>query len=80
LTKVYKWIRIGGLLSFIPIAMAAGPLAGYFAANYLDKRFNFPDFTYVICMVIGFAASVIETVKIIRLALKTEEELDGKHD
>jgi len=79
LTKAYKWIKIGGLLSFIPIAMAVGPLAGYFAADYLEKKFNFPGFTSAIFIIIGFTASTIETVKIIRLALKTEKEMDGKH-
>jgi uncharacterized protein YqgC (DUF456 family) len=78
LTKVYKWIKIGGLLSFIPIAMAAGPLAGYFAADYLKERFNFPGFTSAIFILIGFVASMMETVKIIKLALKTEKEIDGK--
>ena len=80
MTKVYKWIKIGGLLSFIPIAMAAGPLAGYFIADYLEKKFAFPNFTSAICIIVGFIASVMETVKIIRMALKTEEEIDGKHD
>ena len=80
MTKVYKWIKIGGLLSFIPIIMAVGPLAGYFAADYLEKRFNFPGFTSSVCIVVGFIASARETVRIIRLALKAEEEVDGKHD
>ena len=79
MTKAYKWIKIGGLLSFIPIAMAVGPLAGFFAANYLVKKFSFPGFTSAVFIIIGFAASTIETVKIIRLALKTESEIDGKH-
>ncbi len=74
MTKVYKWIKIGGLLSFIPIVMAAGPLAGYFAADYLEKRLGLPNITSAICITIGFVASVRETVKIIILALKTEDE------
>ena len=80
MTKVYKWIKIGGLLSFIPIIMAVGPLAGYFAADYLEKRFGLPGYTSVIFITIGFVASARETIKIIRLELKTEADLDGKHD
>ena len=76
MTKIYKWIKIGGLLSFIPIIMAAGPLAGYFLADYLEKRFGFPDFTAVICITIGFASSVRETVRLIKLALKAEKEVE----
>ena len=80
MTKVYKWIKIGGLLSFIPVIMAAGPLGGYFCGDYLQKRFGLPNFTSAICITIGFIASARETVKIIRLALKTEADLDGKHN
>ena len=80
MTKVYKWIKIGGLLSFIPIILAVGPLAGYFAADYLEKKFGFPGFTSPVFIIVGFIASARETVRIIRLALKTEEELDGKRD
>ena len=74
MTKIYKWIKIGGLLSFIPIIMAAGPLAGYFAADYLEKRFGLPSFTSAVFIVLGFLASARETVRIIKMALKTEKE------
>lgn len=72
--KTYKWIRIGGLLSFIPVILVTGPMAGYFLADYLKARFGFPSYTYPVCVVIGFAASVRETIRIIRLALKTEKK------
>jgi len=75
LTKAYKWIKIAGLLSFMPVMMAAGPLAGWFLADYLEKRFGFPDWTSAICITIGFIASVRETIRIIKLALKTEKEV-----
>ena len=29
---LYKWLKIGGLLSFLPFVLVAGPLAGFFAA------------------------------------------------
>lgn len=72
-TATYKWIRIGGLLSFIPVILAAGPMAGYFLADYLKVKFGFPSYTYAICVVIGFAASARETIRIIKLALKNEK-------
>ena len=75
MTKIYKWIKIGSLLSFIPVVMAAGPLAAYFAAEYLKKRFNLPGFTSAVFITVGFIASIREIVRIIRLALKTEREL-----
>jgi hypothetical protein len=79
LTKIYKWIKIGGLLSFIPVLMAAGPMAGYFLGDILRKKFGLPYFTTAICVAIGFITSVYETIKIIKIALKEEEDIDGKH-
>ena len=80
MTKVYKWIKIGGLLSFIPVIMGAGPLGGYFCADYLQKRFGLPGYISPLFIVIGFIASARETVRIIRLAIRTEKETDGKYD
>ena len=74
MTKVYKWIKIGGLLSFIPVVMAAGPLGGYFCADYLEKRFGLPGFVSVIFITIGFIASARETIRIIRFAIKAERD------
>ena len=71
---VYKWIKIGGLLSFIPIVLVAGPIAGYVLGDYLEKRFGMPFYTSIICMLIGLAGSVTETIKIVRFALRTEDE------
>jgi len=71
---LYKWIKIAGILSFIPFVLAAGPLAGYFAGRYLQGRFNFPTYVLFILITIGFIGSVSETVKIIKIALKAEEE------
>lgn len=74
MTKVHKWIKIGGLMSFIPVMMAAGPLGGYFLADFLVKKFHFPNYTAAICITLGFVVGVRETIRVVRLALKTEEE------
>ena len=71
----YKWVKLGGMLSFIPIVLAAGAIAGYFLGDYLTKRFNFPAWTSLVLMALGFAGSVRETIRIIRIALKTEKGL-----
>ncbi len=55
--------------------MAAGPLGGYFLADYFEKRFGLPGYVSLIFILIGFIASIRETIRIIKLALKTEKEL-----
>ena len=72
--EIYKWIRLGGLLSFIPFILAAGPIAGYLAGEYLIKRFGLPQYIPYIFAAVGFAASARETVRIIRIAIKTDKE------
>jgi len=54
--------------------MAAGPLAGYFLADFLEKKFHTPGLVSVICVVMGFLASIRETVRIVKIALKAEDD------
>lgn len=71
---VYKWIKIGGLLSFLPFVLVAGPIGGYILGNYLVNKFHLPAYASLIFITIGFLASLKEAVKVIRLALKTQEK------
>ena len=61
-------------MSFIPFVLAAGPIAGYLAGEYLIKRFGLPPYISFIFAAAGFAASARETVRIIRIAIKTDKE------
>lgn len=70
----YKWLKIGGLLSFIPVVLAAGPLGGYFIGSFLEKRFGLGYYASLGLTAIGFMASAWEAVRIVRLALKTDEK------
>jgi hypothetical protein len=73
-TKTFRWVKVGGLLTLIPIVLAAAPLAGYLAGEWLMLKFRFPRHTTIVCVIIGFAASVRETVKIIKAALRVVKE------
>ena len=67
---IYKLIRITGMISFIPIILAAGPLSGYVAGDYLEKRFSLSPYVILICIGLGSIASIIEVVKIIKRVLQ----------
>ena len=69
--KVFRRVKVAGLLTLIPIVLATGPLAGYIAGYYLIKLFNFPHYTGVVCAIIGFIAAAQETITIIRAALRS---------
>jgi len=70
--ETYKWIKVGSLLSIIPFVLVTGPLMGYAAFDYLEKRFGAPPYVLYILITIGFAASVKETIRIIRIALNAK--------
>ncbi|MDD2752699.1 MAG: AtpZ/AtpI family protein [Candidatus Omnitrophica bacterium] len=69
----YQWVRVYGLLSYIPLILAAGPLGGFFLGDYLEKRFGWPGFISLIFAGLGFLSAALETIRIIRLVAKIEK-------
>lgn len=72
--EVYKWVKIGGLLSYIPVVLATGVIGGYFAGRFIEIRFMHSKSAAPICAGIGLAASIIEVIRIIRITLKIENK------
>ena len=70
----YKWIKIAGLLSFLPFVLGAGPIAGYVLGSYLERKFGLPIYVSIALVTIGFVASLKETIRIVKLALRTQEK------
>jgi len=70
----YKWIKIAGMLSFIPFILVGGALTGYLAGDYIGKKFSSLAFAVPICIGIGLIASIIEVIRIVKLALKIDRK------
>ncbi|MDD5096902.1 MAG: AtpZ/AtpI family protein [Candidatus Omnitrophica bacterium] len=62
----YKGVKTLGFVSFIPFMLAAGPLSGYFAGAFLQKRFNLPSYWVFLGVALGFLAAFMEVVKILK--------------
>ncbi|MDD5130946.1 MAG: hypothetical protein PHS66_07890 [Candidatus Omnitrophica bacterium] len=62
----YKGIKLVGFVSFIPFILAAGPLSGYFAWDFLQKKFSLPYFSVYFGVTFGFLIAVVEIVKILK--------------
>jgi len=71
--KIYQQIMVVSIIAFIPITLAAGLAAGYIVGSFLKEQFRLPEFVFVVCLVVGVAGSIIEVVKLIRLAIRTEK-------
>ena len=72
--ELYKRIKIAGILSFIPFILAGGMAAGYFAGAYLENKFLFSPLVMPICIGLGLLTSVIEIVRVIKLAVKIDRK------
>ena len=73
----YRWVRQVGLLTAIPTVLAAGPLAGFFIGDYLDKKFRtYPWLTFA-GIILGFIASGKETITLIRRADRESKDKKG---
>jgi hypothetical protein len=71
--EFYKRIKIAGMVSFIPIILVTGPLAGYFIADFLGKKFGLAAYASLICIGIGLIVSIREVVRIIRMIYKIDK-------
>ena len=71
--EFYKSLKLAGFLAYIPIVLVSGPLAGYIAGDYLIKKLNLPFYIGLFSIALGFLSSIMETIRIIKLAKKIEK-------
>jgi len=60
----------------IPMLLAAGPLVGYFLGHGLDRWLGTDPWFTVIGGILGFAAGVNETIRIIRTIQRDQSDGD----
>ncbi len=71
---LYKGIKTVGFITFIPFILAAGPLSGYFAGDFMQKKFNLSSHVVLLGVVFGFAAGVMETVRILKAVARMNKK------
>lgn len=59
-------VRTAGMLLAIPTLLIVSPLIGFFAGDWLDRRFRTSPWLGILGLVIGFAAGGRETWLIYR--------------
>ena len=67
--EFYKRIKLAGLISFIPVVLITGPLAGFFFAKLIITEFKLSSYWLFICVSLGFITAVFEIIRIIRLVV-----------
>ena len=71
---VYKIIKIAGAVVFIPMVLLGGTLTGYITGEYLSKKFSCGYYILTISTIIGCAAGIAETFRIIRFIMRVDKE------
>ncbi len=59
-----------GILTAVPIILVLGPLIGFFAGSWIDRKFGSHPVGTLVLIGLGFAASVREIVRMIREVLR----------
>lgn len=69
--KLYRQLSLVGI---IPIIMAVGPLMGYFAGHWLDRKLGTDPYLMYLLIVLGFIAAGQEVYKVIKQVSDNTEE------
>ena len=71
---LYSQVKQIGSLTAIPVVLVVGPLLGYFAGNWVDRKFQlFPWFT-ISGLFVGFIASGREIFRLVREFLEEDKK------
>jgi cyanate permease len=65
-----------GLLTTIPFILLAGPVLGFLAGSWLDRKLGTDPILLTVLLLVGLAASGRETYKIIQLAGREDIDSD----
>ena len=68
--KHLRYVRLVGSLGTIPIMLGVGPLTGFFAGRWLDRRLGTEPWLMVAGVFLGLAAAVRYTVRLLRQVQK----------
>lgn len=72
--KDYRSVRQVGLLTTIPVMLLSGPLIGFLIGDYIDKRIGTAPWFMVLLVCLGFAASIRQTILIIKKASDNKQK------
>ncbi|MEW5874939.1 MAG: AtpZ/AtpI family protein [Candidatus Zixiibacteriota bacterium] len=67
-------LRSIGYLTAIPFLLLFGPLIGYFAGDWLDKKFGTEPYLMVLLIVLGFVAAGKEVWSLIQKSARESDD------
>jgi F0F1-type ATP synthase assembly protein I len=72
----YSQVKQIGALTAVPIILVLGPLLGFFAGDWIDRRFQTYPWGTISLLVLGFIAAGREIFRLIKQVLKEDSKKD----
>ena len=77
----YSAIRQAGLLTTIPVLLAASPIIGFLIGRFIDRRLNTEPIFGGVFLVLGFIAGAVQVARVVKLAGRNVQRRgSGKKD
>ncbi len=70
----FQQVKRIGALTAIPIILFVGPMAGYFAGDWIDRKFRFHPWCTFLFLILGFVASGREIFRLLNQVLKEDNK------
>ncbi len=70
----YSQVKQIGALTAIPLILVVGPLLGYFAGDWLDRKFQFFPWFTILGLFAGFVAAAREIFRLLKQFLEEEKK------
>ena len=70
----YSQVKQLGILTTVPIILLIGPVLGYLAGSWLDRKFQIYPWLTIVFVFLGFLASGREVVRLLKSVLNSEEK------
>jgi F0F1-type ATP synthase assembly protein I len=74
----YWAIRQAGLLTTIPVLLAAAPIIGLLIGRWIDRKLDTDPIFSIAFLIIGFVAGARQVVRVVKLAGKEQAKDRGK--
>ena len=77
--EYYSQVKQLGLVTTIPIILVVGPIVGFLFGGWIDRKANCYPWVTIVFVLLGFAASGKEVVRLLKIVSKTQNETKKKN-
>jgi ATP synthase protein I len=72
----YRAVRRAGLLTTVPVLLAASPVIGFYIGRFVDGKFQTDPTFSIIFLILGFVAGAVQVARVVKLANREPPEKD----